>query len=190
MSLSLDQMRALSGQTTNTIYELICSKGRVSPSQIQRELRMRSKGVFYHLNKLRLVGLVNVDVEGRRTYYKQSDTKERIPEGFLGLATEVAAAKVVAAKLRGADRRFMNVALSSEQNPEFIGYQWILTATLAVSQKRFREFQYRLVHLAQEFKADGGETAVQLTLVTSPKIAELSQTQKESALRRAKTLAH
>ncbi|MBS1716308.1 MAG: helix-turn-helix transcriptional regulator [Armatimonadetes bacterium] len=168
MPMTIPQMRALSGPTTVAIFDLISTSGPLTPIQIQRGVRMRSKGVFYHLHKLQEVGLIERIEAGGKTCYRKRSGVDNLEQGYAGPEYEKMAAKFVNARLRDASRRFSEAASLSASQPELVAFQKIVTARVRVSRGKAEAFAKGLETLVREFSEHGSGQLAQLTLVVSP----------------------
>ena len=168
--LTEDQLAALVGPRTREVIQAFIVNGPMTVPQVQRELQLPSKTIYYQVGKLLKVGLLVLS--GEDGTYQAIATNLRMPSGFQGANYEKLAAKSVGAGLRATIRRFKEAAERAPNNPDLVDNLLHLTGNLRLTPEKRLEFHTELRRLFDQYSTGEGDPVV-VVFVQTPHLDTL-----------------
>lgn len=162
------QLAALVGPRTREVANAFLKNGPMTVPQLQEELDLASKTLYYQVAKLMKVGLLTASESDPITYAPIAQDF-RMPPGFQGARYEELAAKSVEAGLKKAIRNFKSCAQRAPVEPEIVDDLYYLVGSLKLVAETRLAFQQELRDLLARYSSGDGRE-VHYVFVHSPRI--------------------
>ena len=162
------QLAALIGPRTRDVANAFLKHGPLTVPQLQNELGLASKTLYYQVSKLLKVGLLSAS-DTDPVVYEAIATNFRMPPGFQGARYEELAAKSVEAGLKKAIRNFKSCAQRAPAEPEIVDDLYYLVGSLKLVAETRLAFQQELRDLLARYSSGDGRE-VPYVFVHSPRI--------------------
>ena len=170
--LTEKQLAMLVSPRTREVLESLQKLQVASVGQLQSSLGVQSKTIYYQVQKLLEVGLIEAtSQEVGPELFRPVANHFVMPSGFQGVEYERLAAKGVESLLRRQTRQFIAAAEASEQNPSIVDALFVCSASLHLAPSQLSEFKQEATALIRRYSAlkEPDQAALDLAIVISPR---------------------